>query len=161
MDDSRLQGLFLLASLLGGAAVIAIRLRAGRKPATLRKIIAPPLGMATGFLMFLFPITWIPWSWGLAAFGAGALLFAYPLIATSSFEVSNGAVYLKRSKLFVALIVGLLAVRILLHDAVERYVTVPQTGALFFLLAFGMLLPWRLAMAKKFRAAAKEIGKPA
>lgn len=153
-----MQGASLLASLIGGCAIIAIRLRSSRKPATLRKIIAPPLGMATGFLMFLFPAARVPWTWGVAAFAAGALLFSYPLIATSRFEVSNGAIYLKRSRLFIVLIVALLAVRILLHDVVEHYVTIPQTGALFFLLAFGMILPWRLAMVRNYTRTAKEAG---
>jgi membrane protein CcdC involved in cytochrome C biogenesis len=83
---------------------------------------------------------------------AGALLFAYPLIWSSKFEVRGGDIYLVRSKAFVFIMVGLLVVRLLLHDLVERAVTIPQTGAIFFLLAFGMIVPWRLAMARRYQA---------
>ncbi|MBB6669899.1 CcdC family protein [Cohnella nanjingensis] len=147
----------LVGSLVAGATVIAVRLRATTKPATMRKIIAPPLGMATGFLMFVSPLVRVPLTWGLAAFLIGALFFSYPLILTSRFEVANGHIYLKRSKMFIVIIVALLAVRILLHDVVERYVSIPQTAGLFFLLAFGMLLPWRLVMVKRFKAVERQM----
>ncbi|ASS67339.1 MULTISPECIES: cytochrome c biogenesis protein CcdC [unclassified Paenibacillus] len=141
----------LLIPLIGGLAVIALRVRSTRKPTTMRKILIPPLGMSTGFLMFVVPQTHIPWLWGLAAFAAGALFFAAPLITTSKMEFVGDDVYLRRSKAFFFIILILLAIRLVLHDFVEQYVTVMQTAALFFLLAFGMLVPWRLAMASKFR----------
>jgi membrane protein CcdC involved in cytochrome C biogenesis len=157
MPTSHPQILSLAVSLLAGALVIAVRLRGTSKPTTLRKIVAPPFGMATGFLMFVVPAMRVPWLWGLAAFAVGAVFFSYPLILTSRFEVVNGEIYLKRSKMFVVIIVVLLVVRILLHDVVERHVTIPQTGALFFLLAFGMLLPWRIAMARGFIALKRKL----
>ncbi|TNJ65154.1 cytochrome c biogenesis protein CcdC [Paenibacillus hemerocallicola] len=139
-------------ALIGGIAVIAVRLKASAKPTSLKKILMPPLGMSTGFAMFLFPFTHIPWLWAAAALLAGALLFSYPLIWSSKFEIRDGDIYLVRSKAFVFMIIGLLVVRLLLHDLVERAVSIPQTGALFFLLAFGMIVPWRLAMARRYRA---------
>ncbi|MCC3375134.1 CcdC family protein [Cohnella sp. REN36] len=157
LTSSTTQLFSLVASLAAGATVIAVRLRATKKPATLSKIIAPPLGMATGFLMFVSPLVRVPWLWALGAFLVGALFFSYPLILTSRFEVANGHVYLKRSKMFIVIIVALLAVRILLHDVVERYVSIPQTAGLFFLLAFGMLLPWRLVMVKRFKAVERRL----
>jgi membrane protein CcdC involved in cytochrome C biogenesis len=42
---------------------------------------------------------------------------------------------------------------------VEAYITIYQTGAVFFILAFGMLLPWRIAMYiqyQKLQNAAEE-----
>jgi membrane protein CcdC involved in cytochrome C biogenesis len=149
-----------LLALIGGAVVIALRMKASAKPASLPKLLIPPLGMSTGFAMFLFPFTHIPWLWAAAAFAAGALLFAYPLIATSKFERRGDDIYLVRSKAFIFILVGLLAVRLLLHNWVERMVSIPQTGAIFFLLAFGMLVPWRLAMAWKFQAMRKKAGAP-
>lgn len=143
----------VLVALIAGSAVIAVRLKASTKPTSMRKILIPPLGMSTGFAMFLYPPTHVPWLWALAAFAAGALFFAYPLIWTSKFEVRNGHIYLVRSKAFIFIIVALLAIRLLLHDVVEHVVSIPQTGALFFLLAFGMILPWRLAMARRYKAA--------
>jgi membrane protein CcdC involved in cytochrome C biogenesis len=144
------QVMTLIVSLLAGSAVIAVRLRASTRPTSLRKIIAPPLGMASGFLMFLIPAMRVPLLWALIAFAVGALLFSYPLILTSRFEVVDGQVYLKRSKMFIVIIVALLAVRVGLHDIVEQHVSIPQTASLFFLLAFGMLLPWRLAMVRQY-----------
>ncbi|MCM3747660.1 cytochrome c biogenesis protein CcdC [Paenibacillus pasadenensis] len=141
----------LLIPLLGGLAIIMVRVRSTRKPTTLRKILIPPLGMATGFLMFVVPETHIPVSWALGAFAAGALFFSIPLIMTSKMEFVGEDVYLRRSKAFFFLILILLAIRLVLHDVVEQYVTVMQTASIFFLLAFGMLVPWRLAMAYKFR----------
>lgn len=142
----------LIVSIAFGALIITLRLRGTSKPTNLRKIVAPPLGMATGFLMFIAPAMRVHFLWGLIAWAVGAVFFSYPLILTSHFEVSNGEIYLKRSKMFIVIIVILLIVRILLHDVVERHVTIAQTGALFFLLAFGMLLPWRVAMAQRFMA---------
>ncbi|PYI52709.1 hypothetical protein DLM86_20380 [Paenibacillus flagellatus] len=145
-----------LVTLLFGATVIAVRLKAADRPTSLRKIIIPPIGMSTGFAMFLVPATHIPWLWALGAFVAGAVFFSYPLIRTSTFERRGEHVYLTRSKAFIVIIIALLAIRLLLHDLVEQAVTIPQTGALFFLLAFGMILPWRLAMARQYRSLTKK-----
>jgi membrane protein CcdC involved in cytochrome C biogenesis len=136
----------LFATIFMALTVIAVRLRATRKPVSVKKIIMPPIGMATGFLMFLFPFMRIPFLWGVLAFLAGVLFFSYPLIRTSRFYANNGQIYLQRSRAFIFILLGLLAIRLVLHGYIEEWVTIPQTGALFFLLAFGMLLPWRLAM---------------
>lgn len=131
--------------------VIFIRLRASARPTTARKIMIPPLGMSTGFLMFLFPQMQIPLLWASVAFLTGVVLFSYPLIRTSKFHVVEGKIYLKRSRSFVFILLGLLALRLLLHGYVEQYVSISQTGAVFFILAFGMILPWRLAMLYQYR----------
>ncbi|MNN99378.1 hypothetical protein D3C81_2190050 [compost metagenome] len=44
----------------------------------------------------------------------------------------------------------MLLVRVLLHDWVERYITVVQSAGIFFILAFGMILVWRIAMLRAF-----------
>lgn len=146
-----------LGSLAMALAVIFVRLQAARKPVSTMKIIMPPIGMSTGFLMFLLPFMRIPWQWGLGAFAAGVILFSYPLIHTSKFEIRDGHVYLRRSKAFVWILLVLLAIRLALHSYVERWITIPQTGAVFFLLAFGMLLPWRMAMYVKYRRLKRQL----
>lgn len=138
-----------------GAAMAAcmamlVRMRASNKAVNPKKLLIPPFAMSTGFLMFVFPMTRIPWSWAIIAFLVGALLFSYPLIRSSQMEVRDGDVYLKRSKVFIFILAGLVVIRIVLRQIIEQYVTLPQTGAIFFLLAFGMLLPWRLAMYVQF-----------
>lgn len=145
------QVLSILVSLFAGSAVIVLRLRAANKPTSLKKIIMPPVGMATGFLMFLAPAFRIPWTWAAAAFLVGALLFSYPLIRTSKFHQVGDEIYLKRSSMFIVVIIGLLLVRTLLHDVLEPYITISQSAGIFFILAFGMLLPWRAAMLVQYR----------
>ncbi|MDA8351865.1 MAG: cytochrome c biogenesis protein CcdC [Firmicutes bacterium] len=144
--------LILTAGMLTIAcAVIIIRLRSARKPTNTKKIIMPPVGMSTGFLMFVYPPCRIPFTWGLVAFIAGTLLFALPLIRTSRFYVTDGQVYLKRSKAFVWILFTLLIIRISAHEYLEQFITLEQTAGVFFVLAFGMLLPWRLAMYMQYK----------
>lgn len=143
--------LSMLVTVCMGLMVIVLRFRGTRKPTDARKIIIPPFGMATGFLMFVAPVTRIPWSYAGIAFLAGVVFFSYPLIRTSKFHVEDGRIYLKRSRWFVLIIISLLLIRIGLHDYVERYLTIPQTGAVFFILAFGMIVPWRIAMLINYR----------
>lgn len=140
----------LFVTLLAGTMVIFLRMRASNRPTTLRKIMIPPIGMSTGFMMFAAPETRIPWLWALYAFAAGALLFSYPLIRTTTLEVRSGQVYMRRSKAFIWIIVGMLLFRILLHDWVEMYISVVQSAGIFFILAFGMILVWRIAMLRAY-----------
>ncbi|RJX37388.1 cytochrome c biogenesis protein CcdC [Paenibacillus pinisoli] len=136
----------IVFSVLAGLSLIIIRIRAGKRPTTLKKIVIPPLGMATGFIMFAVPVTHIPWLWGLSAFGTGLLIFSFPLIVTTSMEKVNSDIFVRRSKAFIAIMLVLFLLRLSLHSVVEQYMTIPQTGAIFYLLAFGMIVPWRLAM---------------
>jgi membrane protein CcdC involved in cytochrome C biogenesis len=129
---------------------IAVRMRAAKKPTNAKKILIPPLGMSTGFLMFVAPQTHIPWSYALLALVVG-FGFAIPLIRTSHFEIVDRAVYLKRSKAFPIILLSLLVIRVALHNYVQEFISLPQTGAVFFILAFGMLLPWRIAMYGRYK----------
>ncbi len=130
--------------------VIFIRLKASERPVTLRKIWIPPLGMSTGFAMFVVPEVRFPWWWAVLAFLAGWFIFAYPLIRSTKFEGRDGLIYAQRSKSFAFILLGLLLVRTVLHEFINRYVSVPQSGGLFFILAFGMILHWRVFMYKRY-----------
>jgi membrane protein CcdC involved in cytochrome C biogenesis len=154
---THMQWISTLVAVLMALLVIGIRMRASRKPTSLRKILIPPFAMSTGFLMFLFPEFRVPYTYALIALLVG-ILFSYPLIATSHMQVLDGSIYLKRSKMFPLILLGLLALRLLLHQFVERYVNVQQTGALFFILAFGMIVPWRIAMYRRFKKLQVETG---
>jgi len=142
----------LIASLAGSAAILVWRIRETQRPVTAAKILVPPLGMASGFSMFLVPQMRVPVAWGLAAFLTGAALLSYPLIRTSALTRSGDAILLKRSRAFLVILLALVAVRIAARSYVEQYVDAVQTGSLFFLLAFGMLLPWRIVMYLRYRA---------
>jgi membrane protein CcdC involved in cytochrome C biogenesis len=125
--------------------VIFIRIKAARKPTNAKKIILPPFFMATGFLMFLLPQFRLPLYEVFEAFFLGCL-FSILLIKTSKFEVRGTDVFLKRSKLFIVILFGLLAIRLALKAYVGNLITYEETSGLFFILAFGMILPWRVAM---------------
>lgn len=140
----------VMISVLAGITLIILRIRAGKQPTSLRKIIIPPLGMATGFMMFAFSATHIPWLWGLSAFGTGMLIFSFPLIVTTRLERVESDIYVRRSKAFIFIMVTLFVIRLSLHGIVVQYMSIPQTGAIFYLLAFGMIIPWRLAMVSDY-----------
>ncbi|UQZ34514.1 hypothetical protein C2I18_13910 [Paenibacillus sp. PK3_47] len=130
--------------------VIFIRLKASDRPVTIRKIWIPPLGMSTGFAMFVVPEVRFPLWWAAAAFLIGWFIFAYPLISTTKFEQRDGQIYARRSKSFAFILLGLLLVRTLLHEFINRYISIPQSGGLFFILAFGMILHWRVFMYRRY-----------
>ena len=146
-----MQAAFIIPSLAGAAALLAWRIRETKRPVTVKKIILPPLGMSTGFSMFLYEPTRIPPTWGLCAFAAGALLLAYPLIKTSRLRREGDAIMLRRSRAFLVILLLLIAVRFAARAYVEQYVSTLQTGAIFYLLAFGMILPWRILMLRDYR----------
>ena len=141
-----------LVSLVGLAGVLAWRVREGRSAVTLKKIVMPPLGMATGFCMFIVPAFRVPLLWGLGAFLIGAVVLAYPLLLTSDLHRQNGVIMMKRSSAFFAVIIVLAVVRYLARGFFDRFLTLEQTGALFYLLAFGMILRWRAKLFFAWRA---------
>jgi membrane protein CcdC involved in cytochrome C biogenesis len=141
----------LAASVLGAAAVMVWRLRETRSPVSTKKLVIPPLGMSTGFSMFLAPAARVPVTWALVAFLAGALVFSEPLARTSTLTREGDVVLMKRSRAFLWILVGLVVVRFALRAWVEQYVTPAQTGGLFFVLAFGMILRWRAGLLLEYR----------
>jgi membrane protein CcdC involved in cytochrome C biogenesis len=141
-----------VVSLAGLAGVLVWRVREGRTVVTLKKIVMPPLGMATGFCMFIYRPCRVPFLWGLVAFLIGAILFAYPLLLTSDLHLHNGEIRMKRSSAFFAVIIVLALVRYLARGYFDRFLSLQQTGALFYLLAFGMILRWRAKLFFAYRA---------
>jgi membrane protein CcdC involved in cytochrome C biogenesis len=138
--------LSLIAS-VGGALVILIwRVQETRTPVSARKIIIPPLGMSTGFCMFIAPAFRVPWTWAMGAFALGALVLAYPLIRTSRLVRDGDTVTMQRSNIFFAVIVVLAGIRIGARAYLDTVLSIPQTAGLFFILAFGMILRWRVQM---------------
>jgi membrane protein CcdC involved in cytochrome C biogenesis len=140
-----------IAILVGGAVVIFWRIRETRSAVTLKKILIPPAGMATGFSMFAVPAFHIPLTWALIAFATGATLFAWPLLATTKLYRQGAVIMMKRSPAFLVVIVLLFAVRFLADGYFDRFLTVPQTAGTFFTLAFGMILAWRGSIFLSYR----------
>lgn len=133
----------LLASAAGLVGVTAWRLREARTAVTLKKIVIPPLGMSTGFSMFIVPMFRIPLEWAAIAFLLGAAVLSWPLLLTTRLEWRNGVVMMKRSSAFLLVILVLAVVRFAARGYFDTFMTTPQTGGLFFVLAFGMIVVWR------------------
>ena len=108
----------LVTSVVGALAVLAWRVRETQRPISVRGILLPPLGMSTGLGMFAVPAFRVPWTWGLAAFAAGAVALAYPLIRSSKLRLVDGALTMQRSRVFLAILLGLAAIRLALRDYV-------------------------------------------
>jgi membrane protein CcdC involved in cytochrome C biogenesis len=144
-------GFSFVAALAGLLAVLAWRIREGRTPVTLRKILIPPIGMATGFSMFFIPAFRVPLTWAIGAFLIGAIALAYPLLLTSRLERNGDMIMMKRSGAFFAVVIALAAIRYLARGYFDKILSIEQTGGLFFVLAFGMILRWRMSMFFEYR----------
>jgi membrane protein CcdC involved in cytochrome C biogenesis len=139
------------ASLVGAGVMIAWRFHETRRPVTLPAIVIPPLGMATGFCMFFAPPMRFPFLWGVIAFLVGAGVLALPLAYTSRLEREGDAVVMRRSPAFLVILLVLVAIRFALRSYIDQFISPLQTGALFFVLAFGMIVRWRLGMLLEYR----------
>jgi membrane protein CcdC involved in cytochrome C biogenesis len=144
-------GMSALGAILGFLGVMAWRIREGRSAVTTRKILIPPAGMATGFSMFVVPAFRVPWAWAAAAFLIGALFLAYPLIRTSRLKLVGDTVMMHRSSAFFVVVVALAVIRFAARGYLDTLISLEQTAALFFVLAFGMILRWRMNMYFEYR----------
>lgn len=129
--------------------MILVRARASEKPASIKKIILPPLFMSTGALMFLFPMFRVPISDVIEALLVG-IFFSFFLIKFSKFEIKNNEIYLVPSKAFIFILFGLLILRIIIKLIIGSNISFGETSGMFFLLGFGMIFTWRIAMLFKY-----------
>ena len=141
----------VLAAGAGAIVIMMWRLREARTAVSMRKIIIPPLGMATGFSMFLDPAFRVPLSWAAIAFLIGAVALAWPLLLTTRLEVQGDTIRMKRSSAFLAVILVLAAIRLFARGYFDTILTAQQTAGIFFILAFGMIVIWRAKMLVDFR----------
>ncbi|MFC0558495.1 CcdC family protein [Halalkalibacter alkalisediminis] len=146
-----------------GAVVMAsiamiIRLRATKKPVSVKKIIIPPFAMSTGFLMFLYEPARPAFLQVIEAVTVG-MIFSILLIKTSKFEIRGQEIYLKRSKAFAFILIGLLLIRIIFKLLIGDTINVEELAGMFFLLAYGMILPWRISMFVNYRKIEKDLEK--
>lgn len=146
-----LRPILRVAPVVGGAAILAWRVRETRVPVTAKTIVMPPMAMSTGFGMFLSPLTRVPWVWAIGALLFGLLVLSWPLVASSRLELRDAVVYMKPSRAFLGILLGLLAIRLVLHDYIGHLISPLQTAALFYLMAFGMIVRWRAGMYRQYR----------
>src|SRR5699024_10137516 len=96
-------------------------------------------------LMFIFPYFRVEWTQVFEALFVG-MIFSIFLIKSSKFEIRNQHIYLIASKSFVFILFGLLAIRLVAKVMMGSKISLGETSGMFFLLAFGMIVTWRLAM---------------
>jgi len=148
----------IVVSLLMVIVVNLVRLRNTKKPAAAKKIILPPLFMATGASMFILPM-FRPTLPELLSSVVMGMLFSIILIKTSKFEVRDNQIYLQRSKLFLVALIGLVALRmigkIILAETIQ--IDPAQMSGIFFILAFSMILPWRFSMYLGFKKLKRQL----
>ncbi|WP_172295459.1 CcdC family protein [Bacillus sp. WMMC1349] len=136
--------------------VMAIRIKSSDKPATARKIILPPIFMSTGALMFLSPMFHVTLAEFFEAISVG-MIFSIFLIKTSKFEIREDKIYMKRSKAFVFILIALLVIRIGLKSILSTSIDYGALSGMFWILAFGMIVPWRIAMYLSFKKLSSQL----
>jgi len=145
-----------IIAILMGVFVIFVRMKASKKPATVKKIILPPIFMSTGALMYVFPqfrITPLEIAEALLV----GFIFSFFLIKTSSFEIRGQEIYLKRSKAFPFILIGLLLARIAFKSYLSTTIDFGELSGMFWMLAFGMIVPWRIAMYLNYKKLKSEL----
>lgn len=141
-----------------GILVTTVRAKSAKRPASVKKILLPPMFMSTGALMFIFPYFRVNLMEFIEAIGVG-MLFSIVLIWTSKFEIREGEVYLKQSKAFIFILLGLLIVRIVGKIILSSTIDIGALSGMFWILAFGMIVPWRIAMYVQFKKLHNKIKK--
>lgn len=133
-----------------GIGVTVMRMRAHLRPINAKRIIIPPFAMSTGALMFIFEPFRIAPMQILEVFLLGAV-FSIFLIWKTQFEVRAQQIFLKKSKAFIVILFGLLAVRIVMKLVLQDTLDIGELAGMFFLLAFSMIICWRVAMLIKYQ----------
>ncbi|MDP4128077.1 MAG: cytochrome c biogenesis protein CcdC [Bacillota bacterium] len=148
----------IVVSLLMVIIVNLVRVKSTKKPVVAKNIILPPFFMATGGSMFIIPM-FRPTFTELISSVVMGIICSIILIKTSKFEVRNNQIYLQKSKYFLIALIGLVALRmigkIILAETI--HIDPAQMSGMFFILAFSMILPWRIAMYVEFRKLKKKL----
>lgn len=143
-------GITTIFAVFMGFLVLAVRMKASQKPVSVKKIILPPFFMSTGALMYIFPYFRLTGMEILEAIILG-MFFSIFLIKTSKFEIKEDQIYIKRSKAFAFVLIGLILVRTILKLVLSSTIDVGETGGMFWLVAFAMIVPWRIAMYIQYK----------
>ncbi|MEH7462783.1 cytochrome c biogenesis protein CcdC [Bacillus thuringiensis] len=145
-----------IVALCMAVGMMFLRLKSAKKPVTLKKIILPPIFMSTGACMYFLPEFRLTSTEILEAVIVG-LFFSIFLIKTSKFEIRGTDIYLIPSKAFIFILVGLLAVRLGMKEYLSQSIDLGQLSGMFFLLAFAMIVSWRVGMYRSFIRLQKEM----
>lgn len=138
-----------LLFLFMGTLAFIVRTKAAKRPISPKRIVLPPLFMSTGALMFLFEEFRVPWPQVFESIGVG-MLFSIVLIKTTNFEEKDERLYVKKSRAFLFILFGLLIIRFVAKLILSSSIDVGELGGMFWILAFGMIVPWRIGMLVKY-----------
>ncbi|WP_110929534.1 CcdC family protein [Bacillus massiliglaciei] len=139
-------GLALIMALV----IFKFRMKETERPVNAKNIILPPIFMSTGALMFIFPIFHLNGSQFLEAIFTG-MVFSLLLIKTSKFEIRENQIYMQRSKAFIFILIGLLVIRLIAKIVLGTSIEYGPLSGMFFILALGMIFPWRIVMYLQYK----------
>lgn len=138
-----------LVFLFMGTLAFFVRAKAAERPINAKRIILPPLFMSTGAFMFLFEEFRVPLAQVIEASLVG-LVFSSILIKTTNFEQRDGNLYVKKSKVFLIILLTLFIIRLIAKFVLSSSIDVGELAGMFWILAFAMILPWRIWMLVKY-----------
>lgn len=138
-----------IVAIFMAVTMILIRIKTAQKPTSVKRIILPPIFMSSGALMFIFPAFRLGYIQIFEALIVG-IIFSIFLIKTTTFEMKQQQIYLIPSRSFIFILFGLLGIRIVIKLIVGSTISFEETSGMFFLLAFGMIISWRIAMLYKY-----------
>lgn len=138
-----------IIALFMATTMIFVRSKVAQKPTSIKKIILPPIFMSSGALMYLFPVFRLSLL-EITEVTIVGLLFSIVLIKFTKFEVSGEDIYLIPSKVFILILIGLLILRVIIKLIIGSFVSFGTTSGMFYLLAFVMIVTWRIAMVRKY-----------
>ncbi|MGG1637428.1 CcdC family protein [Paenibacillus sp. NRS-1760] len=120
------------------------------------RLLIPLLFIIPGLSLIINPNVNEPaWAFGIA-FGLG-VIFSIPLIWTTNYEVrADNLIYSKKNWGFIAAFIGIVFVRFALRQELSDLDPQGKT-ALFMLVAFGYIIPWRVFSFIKFRRVANQL----
>lgn len=136
--------------------MIFVRSKVAQRPTSVKRIILPPIFMSSGALMYIFPV------FRLSLLEIGevvivGLLFSILLIRFTKFEICGQDIYLIPSKSFIFILLGLLILRIIFKLIIGSFISFGTTSGMFYLLAFVMIISWRIAMVRKYMLLKRQI----
>jgi len=74
------------------------------------------------------------------------------VLFSSRLAIKDDEIVMHRSKAFFIVIIALAAIRYFARGYFDAIMSIQQTAGLFFILAFGIILRWRLQMFSQYRA---------
>src|SRR5699024_546550 len=126
-----------------------VRMKAAKRPLTVKRILLPPLLMSSGVWMFIiqaFRLTLLE----IIEVMIVGVFFSIFLIKTTKFKVEDNEVYLIPSRAFIFILLSLLIVSIIIKLIIGSVISFGETSGMFYLLALSMIFTWRLAILREF-----------